>query len=113
MKKIVALIVSIQSAICIAAAGMPCEKIEYAELKDKTKEELKYEYCRAKDRTRLNEELYAIYRKEIDAGVFTSAGERERTESGDAASSCRRAAISALGMLEKKFKIKGHLCQGR
>lgn len=102
MKKIVALLVSIQSVICIAAAGMPCEKVEYAELKDKTREELKYEYCRAKDRTRHNEELYAIY-----------TGERDRTESGDAASSCRRAAISALGMLEKKFKIKGHLCQGR
>lgn len=110
MKKLIVSIILIQSSICNAGLGMPCEKIEYAQLKDSTKEELKYEYCRAHDRIKLNGELYAIGRREIDTGVSTSESRRETTDIGEAGLSCRRAAIAALGMLEKKFKIKTQSC---
>lgn len=111
MKKLILSVVLIQSAICNAGSGMPCEKIEYAQLKNSTKEELKYEYCLAHDRIKLNGELYAIGRKLIDSGSSTNESQRETTEIGEAGLSCRRAAIAALGMLEKKFKTKSQSCR--
>lgn len=43
------------------ASGIPCEKKEYVELKDMTKEELAVELCNYKRRTEANQEMVQRY----------------------------------------------------
>jgi hypothetical protein len=105
----------IQSTGCIAGAGMPCEKLEYARLKDSTKKELVSEYCSATGKARLNEDLYAISKESFDRRIAMGSNVtrtmQEMSEKGEAQVSCVRAAEDASAMLLKKFKAKPLACK--
>jgi hypothetical protein len=105
------------SGTCLAGEGLPCEKIEYAKLKDSTKKELTDEYCRATARGKLNEDLGKIstdfYNKQIALGANTTATRKAISERGDAQVSCMGVAEDVAAMLKKKYKAAPPSCASK
>lgn len=60
MKKLLLLTLFMQIPACFAEAGVPCEKIEYAQLKDSDRKELTKMYCDTMDRVALSAYLEGI-----------------------------------------------------
>lgn len=60
MKKLLLLTLFMQIPACFAGAGVPCEKIEYAQLKDSDRKELTKMYCDATERAALSAYLEGI-----------------------------------------------------
>jgi len=108
---VVALVASASfSGLASAGSEMPCERIEYAQLKDATRKELNDDYCNAVSKAKLNKDLGAISRQLLDRqaslGVDTSATSTDIRAKGDAEVSCIGVAESLSNMLAKKFKAK-------
>jgi hypothetical protein len=74
-----------------AARNVPCDRWEYARLKDATRQELSKAYCSAERGAELNRKLAEISGQPADH---------------DAHIVCLQAADDAQGMLVKKFKAK-------
>lgn len=91
-----------------ATAGpIPCQRIEYAQLKDSTKKELSEEYCSANRKAVLNKDLADIRKS---GGLQNQKAERDARELTDAQIACLEVADSAAKMLSKKFKSKAPNC---
>ena len=97
-----------------AHAQSPCEKIEYAKLKDSNRKELNEQYCRAMQRSKLNEDLRAIsselFNKQLAMGANTNQSHKDMVARGDAQISCLSVAEDVTDMLSKKFKAKPAAC---
>jgi hypothetical protein len=78
--------------------GIPCNRIEKAQLKDSSNKELIDAYCGAKKMAEFNENLFSIAQKDGDI--------KKMKETGAAHVSCIKVAESVSKMLEKKFKAK-------
>ena len=93
-----------------AVAGLPCERIEYAQLKDSTRKELVDMYCHAKGKSEANEELAAIHQRTVDAqrgtGVSSKTSQRMWEDAREAIVSCLRVSESVSAMMAKKFNAK-------
>jgi hypothetical protein len=98
------------SATVVQAGGIPCERMEYAQLKDSTKKELTDAYCSAIAKADLNRDLRAIkqelFDKQLALGADTSATFRELQEYGKSQVSCLRVSEAASNMLAKKYSAK-------
>ena len=97
------------------SAQSPCEKVEYAKLKDSSRAELNVEYCRAMQRSKLNEDLRKIsndtFEKQLAIGANTTKTQKDMAAFGDAQITCLSAAEEATSMLSKKFKAKPPVCK--
>lgn len=109
MKTLFVIGFALASSICFAGEGSPCEKIEYARLKDSTRPELVSEYCVAVAKDELNQALGKIQKDRFDATMSSSA-QRAMSEIGDARVTCVRAAEEAARMLQQKFKAARPKC---
>jgi len=97
-----------------AQADFTCDKIDYAQLKDSTREELNKEYCRANRAAKLNEKLYGhakdTFDQKLKLGIDTSSASRDMDERANAQISCVKVYESVSSMLAKKFKAKPPTC---
>ena len=114
MKKLIILGFVLMSQISFAAGGFPCQKIEYAQLKDSSKKELTLEYCSAVGKSELNKKLKDgandFYTQQSNAGRNTKEIEKDIVEKSDAQISCLQVAESASSMFFKKFNEKKITC---
>lgn len=114
MKKVLLMALLMQMPLCFAGAGTPCDKIEYAQLKDSSKKELQKEYCSAIDKSELNKKLknttadLANYL--LINGSNAKEAEKDTIENGDAQVSCLKVAEDISAMMNKKFKSKPSIC---
>jgi hypothetical protein len=90
-----------------AGPGMSCERMEYAQLKDSSRQELSEAVCSARAKDALDQELSAIKQESFDKlsslGASTSRVMADMHDIGEARLSCVRAADEATKMLKKKF----------
>jgi hypothetical protein len=90
--------------------GLPCDPVEYAELKDSTKKELNDLYCQSASKAELNEIMQGHSEKkrrlDITYGVSTKESDQEVNERSEAAVSCLKLMESTKRMMNKKFKSK-------
>jgi hypothetical protein len=101
---------TLASATTALAGGLPCDRIEYAQLKDSSRKELIDAHCRAIGRADLNASLLEIKRESRDKlaalGRHSSESVREIEELSKDRMSCLKVSESALAMLEKKYSAK-------
>jgi len=92
-----------------AGAEMPCEKVEYARLKDMDRKELSSEYCSAANKAQLNQNL-----QKISDDSFSQSGSRTAMEDsrlrGEARVSCIAVQEDVARMLKKKYGAKQPKC---
>jgi hypothetical protein len=114
MKRAIIGLLCMYAASAFAGTGMPCEKLEYARLKDSSKSELTSEYCSSMSKADFNSRLKDIskelFEKRLALGVDTAAAQRDMQERGENQVSCLRAAEDAASMLKKKFKTVSPKC---
>ena len=109
-----AVIFSITSVECIAS-GLPCRKIDYAELKDMDKKELRSAYCGANSQAQLNRDLHKISEERLQEirsrSGDSSAAFKEMQEAGDAEGTCLEQMSTVEGILKRKFKSAPPTCR--
>ena len=93
MKKVI-LMVTLMASQAIGSEF--CINLEYAELKDMSKEELVAEYCSAT----------LQHNNAVNSLKATKIGDREYLDFRSARDDCFATKIRTLKMLEKKFKMK-------
>lgn len=98
------------SASVSLGAGLTCERMEYAQLKDSTKKELNDAYCSATRMADLNKDLRAIKQKlfeeQLTNGRDTSATMNGLKEYGEAQVSCLKVSDAVAAILTKKYNSK-------
>ena len=103
------------SELMRASSAMPCDRMEYAQLKDSTRKELTETFCGAMRKSELNAELSKIaqelFNSRLKAGYDVSVSMRDVKELGEAQVSCLKVAESASSMIEKRFKAKPPICK--
>lgn len=113
MKWIVAGLLLVASS-CFAGEGMPCERQEYARLKDASKAELSRQYCTARAWVDMNNERVEIRQASINrlaaTGVATASRAAQVVEIVEAANTCRMASVDYADMLRKRFGAKRPTC---
>lgn len=114
MKKLLLLALSMQIQSSFAGIEMPCEKIEYARLKDSTQKELLVAYCSAIEKSELNKKFKEIssdlFNSKLALGANTKETEKDISARADAQVSCLKVAEDISSMLTKKFKTKPSAC---
>jgi hypothetical protein len=93
-----------------SVGGVPCDPVEYAELKDSTKEELNVLYCRSASKARFNEKMTEHAKERINLalayGRSIKEPQQEMVQRTEDAVSCLKLMNSTSRMLEKNFKSK-------
>lgn len=114
MKKLIVLGFVLLSQISFADGGFPCQKIEYAQLKDSSKKELRSVYCSAIEKSELNKKLKDhandFYMIQVKSGRNSKESEKDIMEKSEAQISCLQVADSASSMFSKKFNVKDIAC---
>lgn len=116
MKPILLFVLLTVHDFALAGKGSPCDRMEYARLKDSTRQELTSEFCSAVAKDHLNEEIGRIeedlLHKQIAMGSRDSKATQKNVEElGDARVSCIKASEDAANMLKKKFNAPRPSCK--
>jgi hypothetical protein len=113
MKALLLCGLSILGSACFAS-GLPCEKIEYAQLKDSTKNELDSLYCNSERKAEYNrfavETSRTLFRQKMESGVNGTPVRLEAEQLGNAQVACVRVAESIAAMQQKQFQAAPPRC---
>lgn len=109
MKRLFALLTILAAGSAIAE-GFPCSEVQYAFLKDASKDELREEYCRLTRKALSNQKSYQLTLEMIEekkALQLSEPKDREKSLSEiKAAGTCRVSAGAVSDALYRRFKSK-------